>query len=47
MKNFEARNGNFETSAVVQNQRVKKREQRSLGDCWQWKVNGQCSKVDK
>ena len=24
MKNFEARNGNFETSAVVKNQRVKK-----------------------
>ena len=33
MKNFEARNGNFETSAVVKNQRVKQREQRSLGDC--------------
>ena len=46
MKNFEARNGNFETSAVVQNQRVKKRERRSLGDCWQWKANGQCSKGD-
>ena len=26
-KNFEARNGNFETSAVVKNQRVKQREQ--------------------
>ena len=46
MKNFEARNGNFETSAVVTNQRVKQREQRSLGDCWQWKANGQCSKGD-
>ena len=22
------------------------REQRSLGDCWQWKANGQCSKGD-
>ena len=33
MKNFEARNGNYETSAVVKNQRVKQREQRSLGDC--------------
>ena len=30
MKNFEARNGHFETSAVVKNQRAKKREQRSL-----------------
>ena len=46
MKNFEARNGNFETSAVVKNQRVKQREQRSLGDCWQWKANGQCWKGD-
>ena len=46
MKNFEARNGNFETSAVVKNQRVKQREHRSLGDCWQWKANGQCSKGD-
>ena len=46
IKNFEARNGNIETSPVVKNQRVKQREQRSLGDCWQWKANGQCSKGD-
>ena len=46
MKNFETRNGNFETSAMVKNQRVKQREQRSLGDCWQWKASGQCSKGD-
>ena len=46
MKNFEARNGNFETIAVVKNQGSKQREQRSLGDCWQWKANGQCSKGD-
>ena len=46
IKNFEARNGNFETSAVVKNHRMKQREQRSLGDCWQWKANGQCSKGD-
>ena len=45
-KNFEARNGRFETSVVVKNQRVKQREQRSLGNCWQWKANGQCSKGD-
>ena len=44
LKNFEARNGNYETSAVVKNQWTKQREQRSLGDCWQWKANGQCSK---
>ena len=41
-KNLKTRNGNFETSAVVKKQMVKQREQRSLGDCWQWKANGQC-----
>ena len=46
MKNSGARNGNFETSAVVKNDGVKQREQRSLGDCWQWKAIGQCSKGD-
>ena len=45
-RNFQARNGNYETSVVVKNQRVKQREQRSLRDCWQWKANGQCSKED-
>ena len=46
-KNFEARNGNFERCAVVKNQRDKNSvNQRSLGDCWQWKANGQCSKGD-
>ena len=47
MKNFDARNGNYEASAVVKNQKgTKQREQRSLGDCWQWTANGQCSKGD-
>ena len=46
MKNFEARNGSFERNRVVKNQRVKQREQGSLGDCWQWKADGQCSKGD-
>ena len=46
-KNFEARNGNYETNAVVKNLGTKQCEQRSLGDCWQWKANGQCSKGDK
>ena len=45
-KNFEARNGNYERNAVVKNQRVKQREQRILGYCWQWEANGQCSKGD-
>ena len=46
MKNFEARNGNYERNAVVKNQGTKQREQRSLGDCWQWKANGQFSEGD-
>ena len=45
-KNFEARNGNFQTSAVVKNQRMKQREQGSLGECCRWKANRQCSKGD-
>ena len=45
-RNFGARNGNYETSAVVNNQEIKQREQRSLGACWQWKEDGQCSKGD-
>ena len=45
-RNFGARNGNCETSAVVRNQRVKQRGQRTLGDCWQWEASGQCSKGD-
>ena len=46
MKIFEARNGNYETNAVVKNQGTKQRGQRTLGDCWQWKTNGQCSEGD-
>ena len=46
MKNFEARSGNYECSAVVKNQRAKQREQRSPGYCWRWKANWQCSKGD-
>ena len=38
--------GNLETSAVVKNHGIKQREQRTLGDCWQWKANVQCSKGD-
>ena len=46
IKNFEVRNGNYETNAVVKNQGTKQHEQRILGDRWQWKANGQCSKGD-
>ena len=34
-KNFGARSGNFEKTAVVKNQGTKQRVQRILGDCWQ------------
>ena len=47
MNNFEARNGNFETCAVVKNQGTKQRGQRILEDGWQREANGQCSKGDK
>ena len=40
IKNFEARNGNYERNAVVKNQGTKQREQRTLGDFWQWKPTG-------
>ena len=46
MKNFEVRHGNSETNAVVKNQGTRQREQRSLGDCWQWKASGQYSEGD-
>ena len=37
----------IERNAVVKNQRLKKqRGQRILGDCWQGKADGQCSKGD-
>ena len=45
-RNSGARNGNYERNAVVKNQGTKQCEQRTLGDCWQWKANGQCSKGD-
>ena len=31
---------------MVKDQGAKQREQRTLGDCWQWESNGQCSKGD-
>ena len=44
--NFEARNWNYERNAVVKNQGTKQRGQRTLGDCWQWEANWQCSQGD-
>ena len=31
---------------MVKNQGTEQRVQRILGDCWQWELNGQCSKGD-
>ena len=45
-KNFGARNENYERNAMIKNPGTKEREQRNLGDCWQWKANGQCVKGD-
>ena len=45
-KNSGARNGNYERNAVVKNPGTKHCVQRILGDCWQWKANGQRSKGD-
>ena len=46
IKNYKARNGNYETNAVDKNHGTKQCEQRTPKDCWQWKANGQCSKGD-
>ena len=35
-----------ETPCMVKNQGTKQRGPRILGDCWQWKANGQCSRGD-
>ena len=35
IKNFEARDGNYERKAVVKNQGTKQRGQRIQGNCWQ------------
>ena len=45
-KNSGARNDNYEKNAVVKNQGTTQRGQRILGDCLQWKANGQCVKGD-
>ena len=44
--NFEATNGNYETSAVVKNQGTKQREQKPLEIVGSGKANGQCSEGD-
>ena len=46
IRNFGARNGNYERNAVVKNQETKQLGQRILGDCLQCETNGQCSEGD-
>ena len=46
IRNFDARNGNYERNAVVNNQGTKQCGQRTLGDGWQCESNGQCVKGD-
>ena len=45
-RNFGAGNGNYERNVMVKNQETKQCEQRTIGDCWQWEANGQCSGGD-
>ena len=45
-RNFEARNGRIESNMLVKNQREQRHVLEGQGDCWQWKVIGQCSKGD-
>ena len=44
IENFEARNGNYETNAVVKNQETKQREQRTLGIVGSGKPTGSVQK---
>ena len=43
-RNFSSQKRKLWRNAVLKNQVTKQREKRTLGDCWQWKTNGQCSK---
>ena len=39
-------NGRIESNMLVKNQREQRHVLEGQGDCWQWKVIGQCSKGD-
>ena len=45
-KEFCSQKRKYEMNAVVKDQGTKQRAQTTLGDCWQWKANVQCSKGD-
>ena len=45
--NFKARNGILETGVLVKSHKDRNvSAERKVGDCFQWKANGQCSKGD-
>ena len=46
-RNFQTRNERIETEVLVNGQKGRKGSaERKVGDCSQWKANGQCSKAD-
>ena len=47
LRNFDARNENVETGAVVTSRRRLSGIQRGKGICYQWKAKGQCSRGDQ
>ena len=47
LRNFDARNENIETGAVVTSLRGYSGIERGKGICYQWKAKGQCSKGDQ
>ena len=46
IKNFKPETEVMRQTPWSRTRGTKQREQRTLGDCWQWKANGQCSKGD-
>ena len=47
LRSFDARNERIETRAVVTNRKGQRGVERGQGECYQWKVKGQCSRGDK
>ena len=46
LRNFEARNERIETGALVTNRRGQRGVEKEVGECYQWKAKGQCSRGD-
>ena len=47
LRNFDARQGNIETGAVVNSRKGLSGVERGKGVCYQWKEKGQCSRGDR